>query len=447
MEAADKTKDLIIVSPSLLCWDPRKYVYHPAFDLGIGDEWLPKQPLVGDDNADDAEFWQSFGANEDSEWIDVSTNKQRVPLLEEPAAPNPKRCKAGSSLSLKKPRKAPLKDTNSSAQSKPQRFSKPISSPDRKKAGKGVVPESTDASTQWALRNFNEWTSNRCSLSPDDLVPEDLLASHNADLVCKWLCRFLLETRKTDGSLYPPSSLRSLICGLNRVLQNNEAPFSVVDKGDPQFRPLLKTLDSLSSELHRGGVGATKNSAKVIELEHESLFWEKGLLGMSTPKILQRTVFFYVGLNFVLRGVQEQYDLIPSQFVRVPQDMQRYNESVYYEYREYISKNNQHRFKDINSKNKTVKAFALPGNDHCIVKLLDKYLSILPSDALYFYMRAKDKASSNPSVSSFVNQRVGINILKNMLPKKLAYRLGIPIILFELLLLHGCLMVKWMKKS
>ena len=57
---------------------------------------------------------------------------------------------------------------------------------------------------------------------------------------------------------------------------------------------------------------------------------------MATPKTLQRTVFFYVGLNFVLRGVQEQYDLIPSQFVRVPQDMQRYNESVYYEYREYI---------------------------------------------------------------------------------------------------------------
>ena len=68
MEAADKTvtKDRVIVSPSLLCWDPRKYVYHPAFDLGIGEEWLPKHPLAGDDNADDAEFWQSIGAIEHS---------------------------------------------------------------------------------------------------------------------------------------------------------------------------------------------------------------------------------------------------------------------------------------------------------------------------------------------------------------------------------------------
>ena len=108
----------------------------------------------------------------------------------------------------------------------------------------------------------------------------------------------------------------------------------------------------------------------MIEIEHERLFWEKGLLGMSTPKILQRTVFFYVGLNFVLRGVQEQHDLIRSQFVRVPQDMQIYDESVYYEYREYISKKTTNTdSKILMPKNKTVKAFALPGNDHCIVKL------------------------------------------------------------------------------
>ena len=124
-----------------------------------------------------------------------------------------------------------------------------------------------------------------------------LLASYHADLVCKWLWWFLMETRKTDGSLYPPSSLRSLICGVNCVLQSNEAPFSVVDKCDSWFRPLFKILDSLSSELHCSGVGVAKNSDKVIEVEHEKLFWEKGLLGISTPKVLQCTVFFYVGLN------------------------------------------------------------------------------------------------------------------------------------------------------
>ena len=121
----------------------------------------------------------------------------------------------------------------------------------------------------------------------------------------------------------------------------------MLDKTNPCFRDLLKTLDSVSSDLHRQGVGATKHSAPIISQEHEELFWKKGLLGLSSPKVLQRTVFYYVGLNFVLRRVQEQHDLVPAQFVRVPSDFAVYDSSVYYEYTEFISKNNQHRFKDV----------------------------------------------------------------------------------------------------
>ena len=165
---------------------------------------------------------------------------------------------------------------------------------------------------------------------------------------------------------------------------SNRAPFSVLDKGDPRLRELLITLYTLTSELHRQGIGATKNSAKVIEAEHEDLFWEKSLLGYSTPKLLQRTVFFYVGLNFALRGVQEQHDLVPSQFVRTPLDTSVYNSCVFYEL--ISKKNNQHRFEDMN---KCCRGYALPGSARCIVILLDTYmyLSLLPPNAPYFYMR------------------------------------------------------------
>ena len=127
-------------------------------------------------------------------------------------------------------------------------------------------------------------------------------------------------------------------------------------------------------------------------------------------------VFFYVGLNFALRGVQEQYNLVPSQFVRTPLDTSVYNPCVYYEYTELISKNNQHRFKDINSKNKCCRGYALPGNERCIVRLLDTYLSFLPPNAPYFYMRVLDKFPTEPNKSAVSKQRVGINLLKSMLP-------------------------------
>ena len=187
-------------------------------------------------------------------------------------------------------------------------FAKPISSPEREKAAGGVVPGNTEANTLWAVRNYNAWVLNRSFVNPSKAVPTDILHSHNPQLVCKWLCRFLMETRKNDGSPYPPASLRSLVCG---VLHKNKAPSSVIDKSDHRF---LKTLDSLSNKLHRQGVGAVKQSAKLIDPKHEDIFWQKALLGYSSPKILQHMVFFYVGLNIVLRGVQEQYDLVPFQF-------------------------------------------------------------------------------------------------------------------------------------
>ena len=140
---------------------------------------------------------------------------------------------------------------------------------------------------------------------------------------------------------------------LNCVFQKNRAPFSILDKCNENVRDLFNTLDLVRSSLHRESVGAVRKSAPIIEVEHESLFWEMKLLGYSSPRILQNTVFFYV---------------------RFPPDTTVYNSCVFYEYTEYISKNNQHRFKDINMQNKVGRAYARVDSERCIVKLLDKYL-------------------------------------------------------------------------
>ena len=88
---------------------------------------------------------------------------------------------------------------------------------------------------------------------------------------------------------------------------------------------------------------------------------------------------------------------------------------VYYEYIEFVSKNNQHHFKDINMESKKVHAYAIPGNECCIVKVLDTYLPLLPPNALHFYMRALERFPCDPNKFCVTNQRVGINMLKNIL--------------------------------
>ena len=76
---------------------------------------------------------------------------------------------------------------------------------------------------------------------------------------------FMFEKRKTDGSCYLPGTLRSLVSRLNRELKCNGAPFLGLDKSDGRFRALLKTLDTLSCELRREGIGAGKKITKVVD--------------------------------------------------------------------------------------------------------------------------------------------------------------------------------------
>ena len=84
--------------------------------------------------------------------------------------------------------------------------------------------------------------------------------------------------------------------------------------------------------------------------------------------------------------MQEQHDLLVEQLERVPVDMRVYSGEVFYKYTEYISKNNQHRFKDARVRNKEGRVYAQPGSPRCVVKLLDLYLAKLTTLSTYFYM-------------------------------------------------------------
>ena len=132
------------------------------------------------------------------------------------------------------------------------------------------------------------------------------------------------------------------------------------------------------------------------------------LLGYSTPKILQNTVFL-CGHQFCSqrsRGATQPTSLTICNTTYFPHNLfVHHDSSVFYEYTELFLKNNQHRFKDNNSKNKTCHGYALPGNDQCF---LDRYLTLLPPNApLYFYMHVLDRFSTDTNKKAATKQRVG----------------------------------------
>ena len=63
-------------------------------------------------------------------------------------------------------------------------------------------------------------------------------------------------------------------------------------------------------------------------------------LALPALRYFKEQCFFNLGLNFVLRGVQEQHNLVPSQFVLVLKDTCVMRQCII----EVISKNNQHHF-------------------------------------------------------------------------------------------------------
>ena len=139
---------------------------------------------------------------------------------------------------------------------------------------------------------------------------------------------------------------------------------------------------------------------------------------MDIPLGLLRGVFFYNGKHFCLRGGQEQRNLRLSQFSRETTVVDGKG-LVCYIYREFGSKNHQGEFNSLNIKNKVEKQYENTANpDRCHVKLLDKYLELLPRKAQendVFYLMPLSKKPSDTLKPWYSKIPVGHHCLNTML--------------------------------
>lgn len=97
-----------------------------------------------------------------------------------------------------------------------------------------------------------------------------------------------------------------------------------------------------------------------------------------------------------------------------------------YVYTEHGSKNNQGGFTSLNQKNKVVRQYECD-SERCHVRILDKYLQALPSDAIkndVFYLQPLAQVPSNPCAPWFKNIPVGKNSLGKMI-KRMCNNVGI----------------------
>ena len=301
-------------------------------------------------------------------------------------------------LSLKKP--------------KPRRF-KAVSPRTLKKLATPNPPKNTQANTNWAMRNLTTWFEWHNRQEGAETCPDEVLSpSCSSKTLNQWLPVFVAETRNKDGKRYPPKTLYSLLTGILRsmTLENPRYP-NFLEKKSVDFVDFHRSLDNIFRKLREDGIGAGSRHAPTISIEEESLLWEKGVLNDSTPRGLLRAVFYYNGKNFILRGGQEHRDLKLSQ-------LERLTNPDRYVYTENASKNRGGGLGQLSLEHKRVPVYAsVTGESKCHVRLLDKYISKLPTSAKQrdcFYLQPLSQASEDKPWFSV--QPCGKNYLAKMVP-------------------------------
>ena len=154
-----------------------------------------------------------------------------------------------------------------------------------------------------------------------------------------------------------------------------------------------------------------------------AMLWNSGELSSDTPDGLLKAVFYYNGLNFVLRGGQEHRDLKVSQFNfrDVPDPDNPGQRITCCEYSEHGSKNRPGGRHQLNLQNKTVVQYARPElGDRCHVYLLELYISKLPVSALQkdtFYMKPRPCIPDSAGDPWYTESPIGHNTLARFLKK------------------------------
>ena len=175
-----------------------------------------------------------------------------------------------------------------------------------------AVPKNTAKNTTWAVSIRKQWSTHRQKSYPGvySQWPVHLyLADENT--LDYWLSKFVIEARNQKGQPYPPNTLYSVCCGLQRYIKEHRPQLNIFSQ--PQFAGFCKTLDSEMKRLRSLGMGVDRKQAEPLTVEEENSLWEQGLLGDGFPQTLVDTLLSLCGMHFALRSGQEHRSLQVTQ--------------------------------------------------------------------------------------------------------------------------------------
>ena len=108
------------------------------------------------------------------------------------------------------------------------RFKKPVPQDEVDKVQKSGKAKNTVKDTKWSVNVYKEWRSSRNSYvigqKPGKTGAYTLVPLLNSETPSKeldfWMCRFVLEVNRQDGTPYPATTLKHLCAGIQRYMRD-----------------------------------------------------------------------------------------------------------------------------------------------------------------------------------------------------------------------------------
>ena len=258
----------------------------------------------------------------------------------------------------------------------------------------------TEKTTQWALNTFNSWRHSR---ETDNNKIPDLKESSKEELNF-WLSQFVRECKQKDGRDYKHQNLYAMMCGLARHIKKDRPRFNILD--DPGMADLKVNLQEVMKGLQvRQAQVCTVPGSKLSRGQWNSL-WEQGLLGEADPQSLFHSVYFlFVTVTGLTSAVQLRS--LTTHNIVVTSDPESNNIVTTY----YPNDDN----KGCRSDRAAIRCMESDRNNpRSFGRLLELYLSKLPSDCLELWLRPswKNDKSSDKTRVWYSGQPVGQNLLR-----------------------------------
>ena len=177
-----------------------------------------------------------------------------------------------------------------------------------------------------------------------------------------------------------------------------------------EFKTLQLALDLEMKTSTAQGLGMNVKQSDPVTSDMEDILWEKGILGSHSPRSLLRTVFWLIGVNYGIRGGEEQRKLTQRNFSFGEDD-----QGSFLLFKETVSKTHQGGLKHKGAKPREAKCYQNEEPHKCLVNLFRKYINLCAPEMLQNGLYLRPLASiSDQSKLWYAKQYVGHNTLKRM---------------------------------